>query len=197
MVRLAATDALDTAMRHSLVRSLAPLLLALAAACGAAGSGSTADLAPPPFTAEEIRAANPEGTQLLFRVDALGSPAMLRRMTFVATDAQGATIESSRSALHGEPMGGLDAQHSSWVELRDHAAFPAARTTRREATCRVQAGEYACWEYVVEQGVGEDGLPLVSRFWFAHSKPGPPVLMESLRGGVRVLRMELVEERRP
>jgi hypothetical protein len=83
------------------------------------------------------------------------------------------------------------------VQLRDHAAFPAERTTRTEASCRVQAGSYECWEYVVEQGEGEDGRPIVSRFWFAHSKPGPPVLMETLHGGTRVLRMELVEERRP
>lgn len=184
-------------MKLDLTRLMALPLLALITACSTPAAVESGEQAPYPYSAAQIRAANPEGTQLLYRVAALGSQPVLRRMTFIATDTEGATIENQTTGLHGEPIGGVNAKYSSWQALRGHASFPAQRTTRTEVTCEVAAGKYECWKYVVDEGVGQNGLEAVSRYWFAHSKPGPPVLMETDHSGVLVLRMELVEERRP
>lgn len=184
-------------MKPDLARPLLAVLLLLAPACSSPGGGDSEARAPFPYTPEEIRAANPEGTELLYRVESLGSPIVLRRMTFVAADEEGATLESRTTGLHGEPFGGVDAQYATWKEMREHASFAANATIRTEEACDVAAGHYECWKYVVDEGPAADGLLVQSRFWFARSKPGPPVLMETDRGGVRVFRMELVEERHP
>ena len=81
---------------------------------------------------------------------------------------------------------------STWAELMGHAAFPAAQTTREDASVEVPAGRFDTWLYTVEDSA-EDGTPQVKRYHFARNLPGPPVLFTIEQGGAEVFRMALLE----
>ena len=151
--------------------------------------------APTPYTAEEIRAANPVGTVLVYRIQQTGAPAVVRTMVFVRADSNGARIASSTVTEGGAPVGAATEAEALWTELRDHAAFPAARTVRSRSSCAVPGGSFDCQLYTVTDE--EDGVPTLSRYWFALERPGPPVLLETKKGGAVVFRMELMAVRHP
>ncbi len=178
----------------ALTRSSAPLLV-LIAACATTAEDEGPATAPTPYTAAEIRGANPAGTVLVYRIEQTGAPTVVRTMRFVRADADGARIESSLATEGGEPVGEPDANEAAWTELRDHAAFPEDRTIRSRTSCTVPDGTYDCVLYTVTGA--EDGIPILSRFWFAFRKPGPPVLLEIEKEGAISFRMELLEYRRP
>jgi hypothetical protein len=113
---------------------------------------------------------------------------------FVGGDAALAALEISQLTEQGEPMGTVDRSESTWVELRDHAAFPAARTHRVRSTATVPAGRFEVWQYTVQ--TEEDGAPVTTRFSFALDRPGPPVLLEQEIDGQVTLRMALAEDSR-
>lgn len=185
-------------LRHHL---LAALLGALACACASpsdteARGGSSASMdesiAPRPFTAAEIRDANPAGTVLVFRLSPQGQPEMRQRFEFHETDGEvvrmgGRTIDAAGAVLQSEPAAPV-----SWVELRDHATFPADATVLDEVQVEVPAGAFRCKRYTVTRPDGQ-----VEVFHFADDRPGPPVLMTIAAGGAEVFRMELLEVRRP
>lgn len=129
---------------------------------------------------------------MLFRDELVGVPAFLKRMGFEAGPSSAQVqIEITTTDLTGEPLGDPIASIATWEELRDHARFPVATTTRREERRKVHAGTYDCWLYVVEE-VDARGA-VTHRFWFAKEKPGPPVRMESEREGVIEFQSELVD----
>jgi hypothetical protein len=168
----------------------APATTAPAAAI-ASGPAATA---PTPFTAEQIRDANPRGTRLVFRIEEADAPPVLREMRFTVTDDDTATIESVMLDAGGAPMGEPERSTATWTELRNHAAFPAAATTRSDATCTVPAGRFDCRLYTVRGGTDES--PTTSRFHFARTRPGPPVRYEVEKDGEITFRMTLVEDSR-
>jgi hypothetical protein len=150
--------------------------------------------APTPYSAAEIREANPPGTRLVYRIEETGQPAALRVIEFVGGDAVLTTTETSMLTEQGEPVGGVDRSEATWVELRDHAAFPAASTHRTRSSVTVPAGRFEVWQYAVE--TEEGGAPVTTRFSFAVDRPGPPVLLEQELDGQVVFRMVLVEDSR-
>jgi len=172
-------------------RFTAALLPALLGACAAPAVEPAT--APTPYTAEEIRAANPVGTVLVYRIQQTGTPTVVRTMEFVRADANGARISSSTVTEGGAPVGTPSDADAPWTELRDHGAFPAARTLRSRRSCTVPGGSFECLLYTVTGE--EEGIPTVSRYWFARERPGPPVLVETEREGVVVFRMELMDVR--
>jgi len=121
----------------------------------AATTASTVELEPDdpsllrrPFTAEEIRDEWVEGFRLLIRRT---TPAAVKieRWTVISADDDGAEIEYaildddsnvSDSAVRG----------TTWVELRDHASFPAATATREWITRSTGLGTYDGWLYSTE-----------------------------------------------
>ena len=149
---------------------------------------------PTPYTAAQIREANPPGTRLVFRLESTGQPAVLRVIEFVGGDATLAVLEQSILSEKGEPLGAADHSEATWVELRDHAAFPAASTDRVRSIATVPVGQFEVWKYTVE--TEEDGAPVITRFSFALDRPGPPVLLEQELDGQVTLRMALVEDSR-
>jgi hypothetical protein len=200
-------------------RLLAPLaLLSWLAACASSGSGAAGEpagadrdlavqdlaadaernpdpsVATLPFTAAEIRGGCAPGTVMIQRITSEGAPAVLRTTRFVRGDEQQVVMEATTTLEDGTPAGPPQEVQSAWTELRDHARFPAAMTTRSRATCEVPAGAFDCWLYTVDRS-GEDGA-VVDRLYFAPAHPGPPVLFETERDGRVVMRMELVELRR-
>ncbi len=105
-----------------------------------------------PFTADEIRDEWVEGFRLLIRRT---TPAAVKveRWTVISADDEGAEIEYatldennnvSKSAVQG----------TTWVELRDHASFPAATATREWVTRSTGLGTYDGWLYRVTGGDG-------------------------------------------
>ena len=150
--------------------------------------------APTPYTADQIRAANPVGTVLVYRIQQTGTPTVVRTMEFVRDDPNGARITSLTVTEGGAPMDTPTDADALWTELRDHAVFPAARTVRSRRSCTVPGGSFECMLYTVT--AEEEGIPTLSRYWFALRRPGPPVLLETEKGGVVVFRMELMDVRR-
>ena len=174
-----------------------PLLLlsllssVLLGACTASGP-PPAGTAPTPYTAAEIRRANPTGTELVHRVREHGGPWRLQTLRFVSSGSGSARVAVSTAAA-GEPTPAeASTSRSSWAELRDHGAFPAERTTRVRAQVVVPAGTFDCWVYTV---LGEGDT--TSRFSFAVDLPGPPVRLETTSGDAEVLLMELLSVERP
>lgn len=183
-------------------RTFLPTLLLVLAAC-ASGSGprdATAPraelgpLAPFPYTAAEIRDANPPGTVRIYRMESRDT-SFLQKMSFLSLSEEGrARILTERTTEQGVPLAGAETTEADWVELRDHASFPAAQTVRSEERIQVPAGTFDCWLYTIHST--DRGVTATARFWFAHDEPGPPVCMETEQGGEIVQRMTLIEVRR-
>ena len=152
----------------------------------------TSGMGPTPYTAEQIRDAHPSGTVLRFRMSTPAAGEMLQTMRFVGSDADGTTVRQ-RQEQDGKQLGAETEQRVGWEDLRKHALFDAEMTTREAATVTVAAGTFDCWLYTVRQ-VAQPGV--VQYLYFAHEKPGPPVLMVAKADGKDVMRMELLEYRR-
>lgn len=147
---------------------------------------------PTPYSAEQLRAAHPDGTELCWQMTQNGERGPDQRMRFGDGDEDGVTVRQW-SERAGEVIGAPAEQRSTWAELRDHARFDAEMTTREAATVTVAAGTFACWLYSVRE-VARPGV--VQQYYFAHARPGPPVLYVLTSDGEEQYRMELVEPRR-
>lgn len=186
------------------------LILALVPGCGAdrtpppAGRGDRAaandggpaaersSILPRPFTAEQIRDEWVPGLTIRFRRTTPGE-VKLERWTVVAADEEGAQIEFTVVDASGNTVGQPDVQRAGWVELRDHASFPAQRASRAEATRETPLGLLDGWLYTVR----DDEAGTVTEFFFARKFPGAPVLMRTTRAGEPVLELTQLERRRP
>jgi hypothetical protein len=146
---------------------------------------------PTPYSAEEIRAAHPDGTELCWQMTQNGERGPDQWMQFSEGDEHGVTVWQW-SERAGDVIGAPAEQYSTWAELRDHARFDAEMTTREAATAKVAAGTFACWLYTVRE-VARPGV--VQQYYFAHARPGPPVLYVLTSDGEEELRMELVQDR--
>lgn len=121
------------------------------------------DLAPTPFTAEEIRAGCPEGRTIELLVEEAGAEPYRRFNRFVSCDGTGATVERGRVGAAAA------ADRATWAELQAHAAFPVAATTVERETIEIPLGVLDCLRYTVRDGDGVD------TFWFSPAYPGMPV----------------------
>jgi hypothetical protein len=151
-----------------------------------------ADRLPTPFTAEQIRDEWIEGFQLVMRrQDADGEH--LERWRVVEWDSEGVSIESVSIDGLGELITEPTVQRSGWTELRDHASFPADRTTRNRESRQTLLGDFDGWLYTVEDS--EQGT--MSRFFFADSLPGAPVHFDVVKDGSVLMELEQMERFRP
>lgn len=141
-----------------------------------------------PFTAEQIRGEWVDGLRITIRK---WSPEaeVFELWTVVQTDAEGVDIESAVLGESGVGVGEAVSHHSGWVELRDHASFPADRATRDRVTRETALGELDGWLYTVADPDGSRK----SEFFFAESLPGAPVFVHVLQGGEVVEIFEQVE----
>ncbi len=170
------------AMRALLLLALFPLACAKTPAPPPAAS----TIAPPPFSAEQIRDATPQGRSYTFKEwQGEGAPT-LRKITFHAPDAKGVGI-SSKAATSTTTA----APHRvSWAELVGHASYPAAQTQIEDAEVQVPAGRFRARHYTVRTPTPK-GLQETDA-WFAVDLPGAPVQHEVRLNGRRVSRMQLV-----
>jgi len=145
-----------------------------------------------PFTAEQIRDEWVPGLRLLMRRT---SPEEVRieRWTVVAADDDGADIEYAIIADDGSVVGTPTTARSTWIELRDHASFPAAFSTREWVSRSTGLGDYEGWLYVV----AEEGSATVQEFFFVPELPGAPLQMRILEGDATVFELVQTARLRP
>lgn len=151
-------------------------------------SGSDDSLAPPPFTANQIREATQAGRTYLFRNTTQGN-SVHRRMLFREVRDDGCTVESTPYTDGGEPMGEPVVTEYTWSALVSHASYPKSATVITEAPCEVPAGTFDCMVYTVDMG---DEQTVAE---FAKSLPGAPVRMTTRKNGKPFLEMVLLEHR--
>jgi hypothetical protein len=143
-----------------------------------------------PFTAEEIRAEWVPGLQLLIRRSFPGETRD-ERWTVVSADEEGAEIEYATIADDGSIVGEPSVSRSSWSELRDHAAFPAAHSSREWVSRSTALGDFEGWLY----RVADPSAAAVQEFFFVPSLPGAPVQMRILEGDEVVFELAQLERR--
>lgn len=146
------------------------------------------DHLPTPFTAEEIRLACPPGRTLRYAHERSGQPTVIRVTRYVSVEADGCIQESwQESPDGGAPLNEPERSTATWLDLQQHASFPAATTTRDEEEIEVPAGRFKCWRYTrVDDRV-------TWRFWFARDLPGSPVQFEQQQEGEVVFRAMLLD----
>ena len=172
-----------------------PLFIGACCSRGAAPATPVAaksDIAPRPFTADEIRDGMPVGHELRYRIEEPGKPVAILRMRVVAADAASVTIASDMLDEQGNVVADQGKQTSQWTALLAHATWPADKTTRTEATVSTPAGDFPSIDYVVRK---DDGS--VTTYRFAKTLPGPPVWMATEKDGTAGQRMVLIGVRKP
>ena len=145
-----------------------------------------------PFTAGEIRDEWVPGFRLLIR---LTSPEviLIERWTVVSADDEGVEIETAMIADNGSVAGEPAVARSQWVELRDHASFPASHSTREWVSRSTALGNFEGWLY----RVAEPGAAVVNEFFFVPELPGAPVQMRILEGDATIFELEQTARLRP
>ncbi len=136
------------------------------------------DMLPTPFTADEIRTTCAQGLQIHW--DNRDGPTTTRQVWTVVEHGQEKV--SFAYTADGEDT---VTQEYAWEELRQHASFPAADTTKEDVTLETAMGAVDAWHYTVAGEPRKD-------FWFAKQWPGPPVLLTVTHQGTVVARMEQV-----
>jgi hypothetical protein len=155
-------------------------------------AGSAApEMAPTPYSAEEIRNANQPGTIYRYKVETSGSPLELKVLEFtLGTSAESAEVKEQSLDEAGQPKGPAKVGRSSWEDVRRHAEFPRAGLKVEPGSIEVPAGKFEAMVYTVSAPNGD-----TMRFYFAKSYAGPPVLFYKEHGGARVMTSTLIERR--
>jgi hypothetical protein len=147
------------------------------------------DHLPTPFSAAEIRAGFVPGREVRSVVIRQGAEPVVRVTHSVAADAEGGEYEVWTETRDGRRLTEPERGRSAWLELQGHASMPAASTTIEDVSIETPAGMFEGRRYT---RVGDGS---VDTFWFAMSRPGAPVRMESRVGDEVVFASEMIEER--
>jgi hypothetical protein len=150
-------------------------------------TAASADVAPTPYTAEQIRQATPVGRTYEFRIESPGKPAMRRVITFTRVAEGDAEMTATTLDGSGKPIGEPKVTQVPWEELRKHAEFPKSAVTIDEQRVTVPIGTFDCIRYTVKEDAGE-----VTQYYFAKNMPGAPVLFLTDKDGQRVMASTLV-----
>lgn len=158
---------------------------------GAPPGAAAPEMAPTPYSAEEIRAANKPGTTYRYKVESPGEPTTIKVLEFVGGTAEGGDLKARVLDESGKEKEPAKVEHVSWEELRRHAEFPrASLTVEPGGAIEVPAGKFDATVYAVKAPNGE-----TTKFYFAKSYAGPPVLFFKERNGKRVMTSTLIERK--
>ncbi|NUP12703.1 MAG: hypothetical protein HOW73_42225 [Polyangiaceae bacterium] len=147
--------------------------------------------APTPYTAAQIREANPAGRTLTYVIEAPDKAPIRQRFRFAAADDEHATIATEVLSEDGKVLGEPEMKISSWEELRHHASYPKEATTIADATAETPAGSFPCKRYTVIEQTDKGKKRTIA--CFAKDMPGPPVEMTVELDGALVMSMTLVK----
>ena len=148
------------------------------------------DHAPTPFSAAQIRQACPDGSWIKFKLESPGAPAGFLVFRFLNGGAEETTVASSLFDADDNPMGEPSARRQKWTDLQSHASFPEARVRIDPASFDTFRGRLDGWLYTVNEM--KEGKAVLTRYAFARSLPGPPVLLEEFTDGTLTRRMTMV-----
>jgi len=154
-------------------------------AAGTLPAAEAPEMAPTPFTADEIRGQCPAGRLFRFKVEEEGK-VHFSQTKFLSTTEQGAEIEQSMLDEKGEV---LDSKNAlvTWEELRRHALFPRSLTEVTEEKVTIGLGTFEAKVYHVTDPSGKQ-----LHFAFAKARPGPPVKYWAEADGRTVMKAEMV-----
>ena len=138
-----------------------------------------------PCSADEIRDEWIPGFRLLMRRTS-SEGTQVERWTVVSADDEGAEIEFATIASDGSVEGESSIVRSGWTELRDHASFPAAHSTREWVSRSTALGDFEGWLY----RVAEPDSAVINEFFFVPTLPGAPVHMRTIEGDTTVFELE-------
>ena len=174
---------------------LAPMVVVVALGC--AGEPAPPEPATetrtlePPFTAEQIRDEWQPGLTIVFHF-LFPDRQEWQRWTVVEADAETAVIQYLPLDAQGQPAGPPEHAPSRWVELRDHALFPAADARRERVSRETALGTFEGWLYTVD----DSGAETTSSFFFADELPGAPLWMETRSGERPMLTLNQIARQR-
>ncbi len=115
-----------------------------------------------------------------------GGNRYFRTIRFLAVDENAANQESSAVTADGESLGDPAIGRTTWLEFQSHASFPASATSIQREALNSALGRLECLVYSVE------GDASVNRFWFATTRPGMPVKVETRVGGEVTYEMSMI-----
>ncbi len=141
--------------------------------------------APPPFTADQLRAGFVHDRTWTFRVE--GGTAPIRVMRYLSATDAGVMVWNQEEDGLGGPVGEPKVSEATWAEFAGQATWNAEITTITEVVLTTPAGTYPCLLYTVSTPVG------VTRAWFAKDIPGPPVRVVETSLQQAPLVMELIQ----
>jgi hypothetical protein len=151
-----------------------------------------ASIMAPPFSASDIRAEWVRGMAIdVERKTPAG--ASLERWTVKSATADGCEIEFATLDAGGKVTGRSRVEKNTWVELQDHAAFPADSTQRTELIRETPLGILDGWLFTVS----DEAEGTVTEYFFARAYPGSPVHMLTMRNGNLVVELTQLERRQP
>lgn len=151
-----------------------------------------ASMLPTPYTAAQIRDAMPVGTQLTLQQATPQGIIGQVHWTVTQADPQGMSMLEH---YEGAPADSDTVDAYAWTDLRDHARFPAATTTRQRASWSDVLGDHEGWHYVRTEDT--DTGAVLHHFWFSDDHPGPPLRMTQEHGPVTVFEMTVVARSQP
>ena len=162
-----------------------------ASSAAPAASNRAPEMAPAPYSAEQLRDANRPGTLYRFKVEASGEPTQVSVMELTTgTSAEDAEVKNEIFDEAGQSKGPAKIDRKSWAELRKRGEFPRDVVSVEPGNIEVPAGKFDATIYTVHLPNSE-----VMRFYFAKSYAGPPVLSYTERAGVRLFTSTLLERR--
>jgi hypothetical protein len=145
-----------------------------------------------PFSAEEIRDDWVPGFRLMMR-RSFPEQTVIERWTVVNADDEGVEIEYATISDDGSVMGEPTTKRSTWIELRDHASFPADHASREWISRSTALGDFEGWLY----RVADSEAATIREFFFVPELPGAPVQMRILEGETTVFELEQTARLRP
>jgi hypothetical protein len=145
-----------------------------------------------PFTAEQIRDEWIPGFRLLMR-RRYPEDTRIERWTVVAADEEGVEIEYATVAEDGSVVGEPTTKRSTWIELRDHASFPADHSSRQRVSRSTALGDFEGWLY----RVADPEAATIQEFFFVPELPGAPLHVRVFEGESTVFELEQTARLRP
>ena len=159
-------------------------------------TGCAQKKAPAPYTAEQIRAANPPGTVYRYKEEGPGLPSQIRIRVMQFTNGSSPEKAEVRNEVFdeaGQAQSPPRIDRADWDELRKHGEFPQSALTAIEpGIIEVPAGKFDVTIYTVK---APDGTTM--RFYFAKNFAGPPVFFYRKLPHAGVVTSTLIERKSP
>ncbi len=132
-------------------------------------------MAPPPFTADEMRAGTPSGRTVVLEETSPDSGEKTRRtILYTNVNPTGGGVHVTFSDASGAALASQITATFTWAQQERQVTRPANVTRIEQARITVPAGTFDTLLYTVDE-LRDDGLRRVMKDWYAREVPGIPV----------------------